>query len=211
MTIYQKSKRNCKLYRKIYENHYGPIPIDEYGRTYHIHHIDGNHSNNDISNLMAISIQEHFNIHYLQKDWGACFLISKSMTIPSEKISEIARHIANNRVNNGTHNFLTRSDGSSLSSDRVKYGTHHLLKRNDGTSITSDRSKNGTHPFLNKNKTDSHPLYDHTIYKFENLKTKEICITTQHNLRKTHNLNSGNLSEMINGHRKSCGGWRLFK
>ena len=34
-------------YRKIYEQHHGPIPIDESGRTYDIHHIDGNHFNND--------------------------------------------------------------------------------------------------------------------------------------------------------------------
>jgi hypothetical protein len=30
-------------YRKIYENHNGIIPKDSDGRTYEIHHIDGNH------------------------------------------------------------------------------------------------------------------------------------------------------------------------
>jgi len=28
-----------KFYRKIYEQHYGPIPVDSDGRTYEIHHI----------------------------------------------------------------------------------------------------------------------------------------------------------------------------
>ena len=59
-------------YRKIYETHYGPIPIDEEGRTFDIHHIDGNHSNNSPQNLKAVTIKEHYDIHYLQEDWSAC-------------------------------------------------------------------------------------------------------------------------------------------
>jgi hypothetical protein len=55
-------------HRKIYENHIGKIPIDETGRTYEIHHIDGNHSNNDPINLEAITIQEHYDIHFEQMD-----------------------------------------------------------------------------------------------------------------------------------------------
>jgi hypothetical protein len=34
------------IYRKIYEQNYGHIPKDSAGRTYEIHHIDGNHKNN---------------------------------------------------------------------------------------------------------------------------------------------------------------------
>jgi hypothetical protein len=35
---------------------------------YHIHHIDGNHNNNDINNLMCVSPEEHHNIHLSQGD-----------------------------------------------------------------------------------------------------------------------------------------------
>ena len=45
-------------YRKIYEYHFGEIP-----NGYHIHHIDGNALNNDISNLVCISAEEHTKIH----------------------------------------------------------------------------------------------------------------------------------------------------
>ena len=55
-------------YRKIYESHNGPIPKEDNGRSYEIHHIDGNHFNNDPSNLKAVSIQEHYDIHYSQGD-----------------------------------------------------------------------------------------------------------------------------------------------
>ena len=41
-------------YRKIYKNYYGVIPCDDSGRTYDIHHINGNRSNNNIDNLIAV-------------------------------------------------------------------------------------------------------------------------------------------------------------
>ena len=66
-------------YRKIYESFYGKIPIDDKGRPYEIHHIDGNHNNNSIENLKCVSIEEHYLIHYLQKDFVAANLIAKRM------------------------------------------------------------------------------------------------------------------------------------
>ena len=45
-------------YRKVYEKHYGPIPDG-----YHIHHIDGNHENDDPTNLMAVTPEEHARLH----------------------------------------------------------------------------------------------------------------------------------------------------
>jgi hypothetical protein len=50
-------------YRKIWSKSYGEIPKDEFGRSYEIHHIDGNRKNNSIENLLCVSIQEHFEIH----------------------------------------------------------------------------------------------------------------------------------------------------
>lgn len=64
-------------YRKIWEDAFGPIPFDENGVSYEIHHIDGNHHNNSIDNLKLVSIQEHYNIHFEQGDILACALISK--------------------------------------------------------------------------------------------------------------------------------------
>jgi hypothetical protein len=67
----KKPKVDSRLYRRIYEQVYGPIPVDADGRSFEIHHIDGNRSNNDISNLVALSIQEHYDVHWQQGDkWG---------------------------------------------------------------------------------------------------------------------------------------------
>jgi len=85
-------------YRKIYEQHYGPIPKDQTGRTYEIHHIDGNHNNDSPENLRAVSIQEHYDIHYTQKDYAACLRIASKINLSPKEISELARKNALRRV-----------------------------------------------------------------------------------------------------------------
>ena len=79
-------------YRKIYENHYDPIPKDETGRTYDIHHIDGNRKNNKPENLKAVTIQEHYDIHYAQQDYSAClmFILQRRLNTSNEERSKIA-------------------------------------------------------------------------------------------------------------------------
>ena len=42
----------------VYENHHRNI-----SKGFHIHHIDGNKSNNEISNLQALSVKDHFSKH----------------------------------------------------------------------------------------------------------------------------------------------------
>ena len=76
-------------HRKIYERHYGPIPRDNNGRSMEIHHIDGNHHNNDIANLKLVTIEEHYQIHYNQGDYGACTIISHRMKLSPEETTEL--------------------------------------------------------------------------------------------------------------------------
>ena len=123
-------------YRRIYESHHGPIPKDQTGRKYEIHHIDGNRQNNHIENLKCVSIQEHYDIHFAQGDYGACFKLATRMKLSPEKISEIARLTVTKR-----------------NKDKVRDGSHNLLRQPDGSSVgkesTRKRLANGTHPFLN--------------------------------------------------------------
>ena len=76
-------------YRKIWEKHFGIIPKDSEGRTYEIHHKDGDQNNNKIENLLCLSIKEHFDIHHKQGDMGACVLIGKRMKLPKDYLSKI--------------------------------------------------------------------------------------------------------------------------
>lgn len=142
-------------HRKIWEDNFGEIPKDENGRSYEIHHIDGNHENNELLNLRLVTIQEHYDIHYSQEDWGACFAIATRMNMTKEERSRIAKLSASTRLENGTHNFLSHEHRernsivqTSIQKELVEQGKHIFKKRSDGTSITMDRVKNGTHPFL---------------------------------------------------------------
>jgi hypothetical protein len=175
-------------YRKIYENHHGPIPIYSTGRKYDIHHKDGNHSNNNPSNLVALTLEEHYDIHYNQGDFGACFLIARKLKLPIEENSKLCSLSNKNRIKNKTHNLLTRPDGSSLSSDRVKNGSHHLL----GKGL-------------------AHPKVDQTLYCFEHTISKERVVLTQYEFVRKYNITQSNVSRVINGKQKSTKKWILIK
>lgn len=76
------------IYRRIYEQHFGPIP-----KGYHIHHRDGNRSNNHIENLQCVSAEEHYNIHYSQKDYGACWAMHRTghLKLTDEERSDLVK------------------------------------------------------------------------------------------------------------------------
>ena len=100
-------------YRKLYQEQIGPIPIDADGRTYEIHHIDGNRSNNSIDNLIAVSIEEHYNIHFENGDHGACWgILSRMKEDPEQKSLLISLH-QKKLVKEGRHPFQI-NNGSQL-------------------------------------------------------------------------------------------------
>lgn len=134
-------------YRKIYEQFHGPIPKDSEGRSYEIHHIDGDRKNNDISNLKCVSIQEHYDIHYSQGDWGACLRIAQRMDITPNQKAELSRKIQLDKVEKGTHQFLGERNPSKI---RVKNGTHHFIGGEIIGQISRKRVSDGTHNFQNQ-------------------------------------------------------------
>lgn len=194
---------NTTNYRKIYENHHGPIPKEPNGRSYEIHHRDGNHNNNNPYNLIAITIQEHYDIHFLQKDYYACYLIAiQRMNKTPQEISEIAKLSALKQIINGKNAFV----GSNLQNKRVLEGTHPFL--GDGTmqrAIQLKRIASGEHHLLGKNNWK----FDHNIYIFTNIKTKETVSMTRNEFCKKYNINHGNLSEVIKGNRKTVSSWKV--
>ena len=162
-------------YRKIYESHFGPIPKDIHGRTFDIHHKDGNRKNNSIDNLEALCIEDHYKRHYDQGDYSACLRISQRMKLGSLEQSQLAQKAQQLRVKNGTHHLLKQN--RSVESIKkmqhqiqklVENGLHHWTtpehsKRTQqiqsqkvangthhllGGEINRRRVANGTHPFL---------------------------------------------------------------
>lgn len=136
------------IYRTIYIKHYGSIPKDDSGRTYDIHHIDGNKHNNSIENLIAVSKKEHYDIHYAQKDWGACMLIAESLKISPEEKSFLAKENHKNRIKNGTHPFLGGAVAKEMNRKRIEDGTHNFLGGKIQRALARRRVKEGTHHWL---------------------------------------------------------------
>jgi hypothetical protein len=172
-------------YRKIYEHHYGQIPKDDLGRTYEIHHIDGNRQNNNLSNLVALSMEEHYNVHHQQKDWVACLRIAAKMNKSSHEISIMSRRAALEKIKNGTHHF-TSENAKKWQKERVSNNNHNWAKENNSK-------------------------YDSTIYHFEHKMTGERVHMTQNELVRIYKIHHGHISKMVRGIRKTAYGWRLVK
>jgi ribosomal protein L37AE/L43A len=143
------------IYRKIYKQHYGPIPKDNQGRTYDIHHKDGDRSNNSIDNLVALSIQEHYDIHYSQGEYGACYALSVRMKSTPEELSDIARKVAYQKIQNGTHPFQNPEvqrkgveAAAIVNEKRIQDGTHNFQGGEIQRESNLKRVENKTHNFL---------------------------------------------------------------
>lgn len=102
-TIYNKV--TMKDYRRLWTKVNGPIPLDEQGRRYDIHHIDGNRENCELENLQCVSMEEHLAIHVGHKDWAAAFRIAQRMSVNPKIKSELMSKSNKKRLEEGTHPF----------------------------------------------------------------------------------------------------------
>lgn len=219
-------------YREIYKNHFGPIPQDKDGKSFHIHHKDGNHSNNSVDNLEALSIYEHYNAHLANDDWHSCLLLSKQMGLSKEEKSTMARNSNLKRMADGRHHFLDPEfqkqmslkrlekieNGTShmlggdhqrrINANRVAAGTHNFLDKEGARQRALKRIASGIHPFIGGNKGKDNPRFIHTLYKFQNITTGEVITSTIYDFRQRFKGTSPGM--LIRGILKSTGGWKLI-
>lgn len=132
-----------KHYRKIYEEHYGLIPVDEEGRTYEIHHLDGDHSNDDPHNLIAVPIWEHFYMHWLMADWKSCHAIAIRMRVSPIEKSKLASEANRQRVRRGTNPFV----GPNVNRRKIENGTHPWVGGKQSSKNARRLVSEGRHPF----------------------------------------------------------------
>lgn len=152
-------------YRKLWESRFGPIPVDENGVSYEIHHIDGDHTNNDLSNLKCVSIEEHLRIHDQQGDIGACVAIRNRMKMDPKEKSRIISELTTKRnlklVEENKHQFQSKEwrekYHNAKNKERVENGVHNFLGESNPTyKRISEGSHNwqqakGTVPCVDKN------------------------------------------------------------
>jgi hypothetical protein len=118
--------------------------VDQDGRSYDIHHIDGDRTNNSILNLVALSIQDHFDVHYIQGDWRACTKIAQKMKLSHEEISMLVSKQQKERIANGTHNWVGGEKQKKHQRELVASGRHHFLNSEVQSKINYLKVKNGT-------------------------------------------------------------------
>lgn len=127
-----------KSYRRIWIEANGPIPKDEKGRSYEIHHINGNRADNRLENLQCISIEEHYTMHLQRGDYGAAFRIAQRLDIPADIKSELMRKSNKARLEKGNHSFQ-REDVKKKSQaailENIKQGKQGLQNK-----ITQDKA-----------------------------------------------------------------------
>lgn len=122
-----------KNYVKIWENHHGT----KLAKDKEIHHIDGNRHNNDPSNLLDVTIEQHLHIHEKQKDYGAVQAILMRMNRTDQQnqlIKEIASKHQKQLLVKGQHNFqkISKQRKSEISKQvalktvEMKIGIHAI-------------------------------------------------------------------------------------
>ncbi len=145
-------------YRKVWETANGPIPDGM-----EIHHIDGDRNNNDLCNLMMVTIHEHLDIHMRQEDWGAVQAILMRMDVVErgESIARYASMAQRKLINENNHNFQ-KIDRVAVSkktiSERLQNGLPAFLGIEDVTKNARNAglaAKKKNAGFLNT-ETDSH-------------------------------------------------------
>lgn len=96
-------------YRKIWENVYGPIPKDSLGRTFDIHHIDGNRKNNSIENLICLSLEDHYKIHLKQFEETKSEKEFRSLVFLSKRINKSVESLTGWTVSQETKDKISKT------------------------------------------------------------------------------------------------------
>jgi len=186
---------------KIWKQHFGVIPKDEFGRSYEIHHIDGNPNNNNIDNLKAVSIHEHYEIHRDNGDYGAAFIIARRMKSKPEDIAEVARLGALKRVEAGTHNFQDPNFPRSLDHNKG-YVVAKNISTNEYVRVTKEEfNSSDILVGSNKNRKQNKVHTNRGHNKGKNWSQKEKRTNT---VTCPHCNKSGDASGMIRWHFERC-------
>ena len=170
-------------YQKIWMRENGEIPKTGDNRIYHIHHIDGNRKNNDISNLLCVSPYEHFLIHLNNKEYMSAHAIYIKYLNETEKekhkdVSKLAANQRDNsnigfnnpetykkifdkqneRIRNGEFHLQSGKIQSETNKKRVALGIHNFQQQKSKDAVKQRNTQmlqNKTHPFLNEeNRSD---------------------------------------------------------
>jgi HNH endonuclease len=129
--------RTTKIHRRIYEDFYNVRLTTDVD----IHHIDGNHFNNEIENLKLVTLQEHFDIHYSQGDYAAAFRIAQRMNVSKEEKSKLASLAATKANKEGKCGFKLGHASSAGKLGGKKGGLYAKQNRTGIFALSPEKNK----------------------------------------------------------------------
>lgn len=228
-------------YRKIFQAHYGDIPKDDTGRSFDIHHRDGNRSNNDPSNLIAVSIEDHYAIHHSHGDWMACHRLASRMKLSHDELSALATRGAKHGNQNyfHVHRFFGaknhKFDPTVYCWEKVGTKETVRLTRSSFIELTNASPSsvsmliNGTRSDLltvngyrlikdqrdnrpyRNQKGANHHRIDHKIYQWIHTLTAESVLMTRAEFIETYSVSGQGVYNLLTGRQKTCKGWTVIR
>lgn len=133
-------------HRTVYEEHYGPIPKESNGRTYEIHHINGDHYDNRPENLVALTKAEHRSLHNMN---DGVFPVWETEESKNTRFTpERARDLILKKVEDGTHPAY-----SPINHMKIDHPSTHGYLCNHcgfiGSKVTFTRWRKDCKPYVN--------------------------------------------------------------
>ena len=139
-------RKGKRLHRAVWEYHNGYIP-----EGYHVHHVDGDRSNNDISNLILMRADEHLSEHMSTKERKAKSREDIAKAIKCAPVwhgSDEGRtwhseHARKYWANAPLNEYICTYCGKSYCSRKVIHGKNHFCHPNCRAAYRRMRVRNG--------------------------------------------------------------------
>lgn len=182
-------RKNDIPHKRTWKAVYGVYPK----KGYHLHHKDGNPSNNSIDNLVEVTPKQHFDIHFSQGDWAACILLARSAEISPDQLAEIQRNHGLKCVERQVGIHSNSFDRSSNAKRIWKTTPPGRLPVTDGERVLKFKTAEETNNFLQSHTNWRRGVPDHHRVGLKQSKRRidsaeAIQISTRRLQQGTHNF-----------------------
>lgn len=159
--LYLYKTQNMANYRRIWEDVNGAIPVDSEGRSYQIHHIDGNRKNNNLNNLQCVSMLEHYDIHLdLFRRYGKMKDLA-ALRILAGQLGKDPETLTGYKVSQKTKDKISKTlQGRKRPEDLVKRIASKLKGRKQTSESVEARRKGIKEYYQNANEKDLRDRWD---------------------------------------------------
>ena len=118
---------------------------------FHIHHKDGDHTNNHPLNLIEVTPADHFRIHKEQGDWSACILLADAASIEAVELAEIQHLHGKSCADRGVGIHSNEFDHSTRSRKMWENSPPGRKPVTDGVRVLKFKTDQEIDDFLDKN------------------------------------------------------------